>query len=155
MMNESEQLIEIYKLHAELADKVSQRREGANRLYVSLLVGLAVFLAALIRFSVDGELSFVDGPVRLILCTAGAIGALLSVSWYVVIRSYRQLNSGKFSALHELEGKLAYPFFKREWDLLAEGKQISRYWKLTNVETGLPAIFFLLFFGLMIYCLLQ
>ena len=154
-MNESEQLFGIYKLHAELADKVSQRREGANRLYVSILVGLAVFLAALIRFGVEGQLGFVHGPVRLILCAAGAIGALLSVSWYVVIRSYRQLNSGKFEALHELEGKLAYPFYKREWELLGEGKQISRYWKLTNVETGLPVIFFLLFFGLMIYCLLQ
>ena len=154
-MQESEQLFEIYKLHAELADKVSQRREGANRLYVSLLVGLAVFLAALSRFGVDGELSFVDGPLRLILCAAGAIGALLSVSWYVIIRSYRKLNSGKFKALHELESKLAYPFFDREWDLLTEGKRIRRYWKLTNVETGLPAIFFLLFFGLMVYCLLQ
>ena len=25
-------LLEIYKLHSELADRVSQRREGANRL---------------------------------------------------------------------------------------------------------------------------
>ena len=25
------ELLEIYKLHAELADRVSQRREGANR----------------------------------------------------------------------------------------------------------------------------
>ena len=41
---EQDQLLEIYKLHAELADRVSQRREGANRLYVSLHVGLVVFL---------------------------------------------------------------------------------------------------------------
>ena len=27
------EMLEIYKLHAELADRVSQRREGANRLY--------------------------------------------------------------------------------------------------------------------------
>ena len=47
-MSESEQdrLLEIYKLHAGLADRVSQRREGANRLYVSLNVGLVIFLAA-------------------------------------------------------------------------------------------------------------
>lgn len=149
MMNESEQLLEIYKLHAHLADRVSQRREGANRLYVSLLVGLAVFVAALLRFSGGGA------SIRVLLCAAGGIGALLAVSWYVVIRSYRQLNSGKFKALHELEGKLPYPFYKREWDLLAKGKDISRYWKLTNVETGLPVIFFLLFFGLMVFSIFQ
>ena len=135
---ERKELLEIYKLHAGLADRVSQRREGANRLYVSLLVGLVVFLAALLRFGVG------DGHERIILFSAGAIGALLSVSWYVVIRSYRQLNTGKFLALHELEEKLAYPFFTREWNLLAEGRDRNRYWKLTIVEIGLPIIFFLL-----------
>ena len=143
------ELLEIYKLHSELADRVSQRREGTNRLYVSLLSGLAVFLAVLIRFGIG------DTPLRIVLCFAGLIGALLAVSWYVVIRSYRQLNTGKFKALHELEAKLAYPFFKREWELLAEGKDMKSYWKLTTVEVGLPCIFFLLFCGLAIFSLLQ
>lgn len=142
------ELLEIYRLHADLADKVSQRREDANRLYVSLLVGLGVFVAALLRFG-NG-----DGYDQPILVSAGVIGALLSVSWYVVIRSYRQLNAGKFLALHELEEKLAYPFFKREWDLLAEGKNRNRYWKLTNVETSLPIIFFALSCSLVIFSLL-
>ena len=33
-MKDSEQneLLELYKLHTELADRVSQRREGANRM---------------------------------------------------------------------------------------------------------------------------
>ena len=69
---------------------------------------------------------------------------LLSASWYIVIRSYRQLNSGKFLALQDLESHLSYPFFTKEWDLLGQGKKPSRYWKLTVVETGLPWIFFLL-----------
>ena len=139
------ELLEIYKLHSELADRVSQRREGANRLYVSLLVGLMVFLGALLRFGAG------DIPARILLLAGGGVGSVLCISWYVVIRSYRQLNSGKFKALHELEERLAYPFFKREWELLAEGKEISRYWKLTTVEVGLPSIFFLLFFGLAAY----
>ena len=143
------ELLEIYKLHAELADRVSQRREGANRIYVSLLVGLVVFLGALMRFGI-GEI-----PMNLVLCSLGGFGALLSLSWYVIIRSYRQLNSGKFLALHELEKKLAYPFFKREWDLLDKGKKISRYWKLTVVEVTLPFIFFALFVGLIVYALVQ
>ena len=117
-------LLEIYKLHAELADRVSQRREGANRLYVSLLVGLMVFLAALLRYGTG------DLPAKIVLSGIGIIGALLSGSWYGIIRSHRQLNSGKFKTLHELEKKLAYPFFTREWDLLAEGLDRRRYWKL-------------------------
>ncbi len=126
-------LLEIYKLHAELADRVSQRREGANRLHVSLLSGFLVFLAALLRFG-SGEI-----PTSILLLFAGIIGMSISGSWYVVIRSYRQLNRGKFDALYEMEQKLDYPFFKREWELL------KVYWKLTIVETILPSIFFLLF----------
>ena len=139
-MNETKrnELLEIYKLHAELADRVSQRREGANRLYVSLLLGLVALLAALLRFGA-GDLS-----PRIVLLAAGIVGALLSASWYVVIRSYRQLNTGKFLALHELEQKIAYPFFEREWELLGKGADRRRYWRLTIVETFLPIAFFAL-----------
>ena len=84
------ELLEIYKLHAELADRVSQRREGANRLYVSLLAGLAAFLAVLIRFGVG------DVPVQVVLVSVGVVGTALSASWYVVLRSYRQLNTASF-----------------------------------------------------------
>ena len=70
---------------------------------------------------------------------------LLASAWYVVIRSYRQLNSGKFDTLQELEKQLEYPFFTREWELLLEGKERKKYWKLTVVETFVPRIFFGLF----------
>lgn len=143
-MKDSEQneLLELYKLHAELADRVSQRREGANRMYVSLVLGLAVFLAAMFRFG-SGVV-----PVEAVLFVTSIIGVLLTMSWYIVIRSYRQLNSGKFLALHEMEKQLAYPFFTREWELLGEGQDAGRYWKLTIVEVGLPCIFLALFVGL-------
>ena len=139
--------LEIYKLHAELADRVSQRREGANRLYVSLLVGLMVSLAALARFGLS------DTPERYVLATVGVIGVLLAISWFSVIRSYKQLNSEKFRVLHELEQQLVFQFFKREWDPKSDGKKSNRYWKLTNVESALPVIFGLLFVGLVSYAL--
>ena len=135
-------LLEIYKLHSELADRVSQRREGANRLYVSVLAGMVTFLAVAMRLG-TGNL-----PSDVMLGVAGSFGALLSLSWFVVLRSYRQLNSAKFRALHELETKLAYPFFTTEWRFLDEGRNRNRYWKLTVVETGLPWIFFALFIAL-------
>lgn len=148
-MDENRQeLLEIYKLHAELADKVSQRREGANRLYVSLLTGLLILLAAFLKYG-TGMI-----PVWLVLMAVGVIGILLSASWFIVIRSYRQLNSGKYDALQELEEKLAYPFFKREWELLKEGKDKSRYWKLTIVETFLPISFFVISLILIIIALI-
>ena len=138
---ERSELLEIYRLHADLADRVSQRREGANRLYVSLSLALVLFLAALFRFG------FGDVPGSLVVTVVGAVGIALSASWFLVIRSYRQLNTGKLKALHELEERLGYPFFKREWELLGEGKDRTRYFRLTQAEAVLPWIFSLLFFG--------
>ena len=101
-----QELLELYKLHAELADKVSQRREGANRLFVSLLTGTLIFLAALLRYGAETI------PVGAVVIAIGVFGFFLAAAWFVIIRSYRQLNSGKFKALHELEEKLAYPFLR-------------------------------------------
>ena len=144
-MNDPEdgELLAIYRLHAELADRVSQRREGANRLYVSLLLALVVFLAALLR------LGFGDLPSSAVLVVVGATGVALSASWFLTIRSYRQLNTGKLKVLHEIEERLAYPFYKREWELLGEGKDQSRYLRLTQAEAVLPCIYLLLFLGLL------
>ncbi len=138
------ELLELYKLHAELADGVSQRREGANRLFVSLLTGTLIFFAALLRYGAETI------PVGAFVIVIGVFGIFLAAAWFVIIRSYRQLNSGKFKALHELEEKLAYPFFTREWKLLEEGKSRSRYWKLSVVETTLPIVFAILYLALII-----
>ena len=135
---DADRLLELYKLHADLADRVSQRREGANRLYVSVLAGMVAFLTVSIRIGVEGLLS------DLVLVLTGIFGAVLSVSWCVVIRSYRQLNSGKFAVLQELEKRLAYPFFTKE----SEKLKTKGYRRLTVVETALPAIFFALFVGI-------
>ena len=135
------ELLEIYRLHAELADRVSQRREGANRLYVTLLAALVVFLAALLRFTP------VSVPGTVVVVVACVTGAVLSASWWLVIRSYRQLNTGKLKALHELEERLAYAFFAREWELLGKGKDRARYWPLTKAEAVLPWMFFVGFCG--------
>jgi len=137
MNAERSELLEIYRLHAELADRVSLRREGANRLYVSLLVALVVFLSALLRLT--------PGGLPAVPVAACLMGAVLSVSWLLVIRSYRQLNTGKLKALHELESRLGYAFYTREWELLGEGRNRTRYWRLTKAEALLPWTFFLAF----------
>lgn len=99
-------------------------------------MALVVFVTALIRFSPGGLLGNV---VAIVACV---IGAALSV-----IRSYRQLNAGKLMVLRELEERLAYGFFTREWELLGEGADRARYWRLTEVEALLPWMFFLVFCG--------
>lgn len=129
--------MEIYKLHVEMADRVSQRREGANRLFVTLLSAMMLLMVAVLRFGSGLDVI----PVEIAVFTLMVTVLFLSASWFIVIRSYRQLNTGKFETLHELEEKLSFAFYKLEWQRLGEGKGSSRYWKLTVVETFLPIVF--------------
>ena len=100
----------------------------------------------------DGRASTGRTPrEELIVLAIGLFGILLSASWFVVIRPYRQLNSAKTRVLHDLETKLAYPFFTLEWDPESAGRKSNQYWRLTLVEQTLPIIFLLQFFGLIIY----
>lgn len=91
-MDEKQELLEIYKLHAELADSVSRQRGTANRFYMLVLSGLAVLFSAFLQRK-NGV------PLGWLMVGFGLFGMLLASAWYIVIRSYRQLNSGKFNAI--------------------------------------------------------
>ena len=148
-MDDKQELLEIYKLHAQLADSVSKQRATANRFYILVLSGLAVLFSTFLQRK-NGV------PFGWVMVGFGAFGMLLASAWFVVIRSYCQLNSGKFQVLLALEEKLAYPFFKHEWELLGEGKDSKSYRKLTGVETFVPIIFGICFAALLVIgiCLL-
>ncbi len=145
-MDRKHELLEIYKLHAELADSISRQRGTANRFYMLVLSGLSVLFSALLQRR-NGV------PLGWLMIGFGLLGTLLAAAWYIIIRSYRQLNSGKFGkfkVLQELEEKLAYPFFTREWELLKEGTDRKTYSELTIVETFVPIIFCVCFVGLLL-----
>ena len=148
-MDDKQELLEIYKLHAELADSVSKQRATANRFYILVYSGLVVLFSTFLQRK-NGV------PLGWFMIGFGALGMLLALAWYSVIRSYCQLNSGKFQVLLALEEKLAYPFFKHEWELLGEGKDSKSYRKLTGVEPFVPIIFGICFAALLVIgiCLL-
>ena len=83
-----------------------------NRTYVGALIGMILFLGAL--------LTLADSHAHggLVFCVIGVLGALLAVSRVLVIQSYKQLNDGKFEALLELDKQPSYRFFEREWHFL-------------------------------------
>ena len=150
-MNEKQQeLLEIYKLHAQLADSVTKQRATANRFYVLIFSGLVVLFSAFLQRK-NGV------PLGWLMIGFGLFGMLLAWAWFIALRSYCHLNSGKFQVLLALEEKLAYPFFKREWELLGEGKDSKNYRKQTVAESRVPMIFgicfvLLLLIGICLLC---
>ncbi len=102
-METQQELLEIYKLHVEMADRVSQRRLQTNRFYIALLSGLFAFVTLLF----NKDLLVWHG--KIILLVFSILGMILCLIWLINIHSYKQLNSGKFKAIHGLEQQLRYP----------------------------------------------
>ena len=141
-MDDKDRLLEIYKLHADLIDRVSQRRATANQLHTGILVGLVALLGLMFRVNPDADIS-------IYLMVAGLFGVAVCVAWLFTIKSYRQLNTIKFAAMDKLEPMLPFQFFAEEW------RKEKEYHRLTIVETLLPYVFGLLFLAFAIYGLVS
>jgi len=70
---------------------------------------------------------------------------VLCYGWWRIVRSYRQLSSGKHAVILELETFLPAAPDAAEWVALGEGLDPSRYLPLTRVENWVPRLFALLY----------
>ena len=129
-------VFEQYKLCVEMADRVSARRNLANTFFLTLHSGLVAFLGAWLSQSQHGRLS-------VLLLLAGLLVLLaLCATWWFTLRSYRQLNEGKFLVIGALEERLpARAFHRAEWEALGKGQDWRAYLPLTHVERWIPVIF--------------
>ena len=127
-------LLEQYKLYVESADKISSRRDSANHFYLTLNSGL---------FAISGYLSLLNKQ-SFIFVIIPIIGILISIYWLKTISSYKNLNSGKFRVIHELEKSLPANLFSYEWQIIGKGKT-REYVPITIVEKGIPKIFTLMY----------
>ncbi|MFG2721974.1 hypothetical protein ACGFW5_27345 [Streptomyces sp. NPDC048416] len=129
-------VFEQYKLCVEMADRVSARRNLANTFFVTLHSGLLTFLGVWLTQSHRARLSVV-------LLLAGLLVLLsLCTAWWFTLRSYQQLNTGKFEVIAALEERLpARAFRAAEWQALRGGRDWQVYLPLTHVERWIPAIF--------------
>ena len=141
------QLLEIYKLHAQLASDIGNRLTTTNRFYPTLMSGLlALFFAFLQR----ADILFPEGTnnkeeiIGYSIIAVGYFGTMLSLIWFISIRYYYRMISKKYDVLLELEAKLEFPFFEKEWG----GTKSAPYRRLSFFETFIPYAFALVFVGL-------
>ncbi len=127
-------VLEQYKLYVEMADRVSARRALANALFVAVNTGVFTLLAAFLRDPPRGPVWLLVFPLVVL------VGQ--SLAWFWLLRSYRQLNSGKYAVVGALEELLPVsPYWRAEWQALGRGQDKSRYWPLTHLEQWLPLLF--------------
>lgn len=138
----SKYLLEIYKTYVETSQKTSDRRSQISQFFVTLNTFILGGLGAIVlNFKFENELKFL--VLGVILIMPGIIGALLSQFWIMQIKSYSQLNNGKFKVIHELENLLPVGIrpFEKEWEILKQGKSKEVYHSITNIESYTPMLF--------------
>lgn len=127
-------LLEQYKIYVEMADRISARRSLTNTFFLTLNSAV---------FTIFGVL-WKDRPVGSPWWLAFPLIALLGqcVAWYWLLRSYRQLNSAKYTVIGAIEAKLPIsPYWSAEWTALREGRDPRRYLPLTHLEQWVPVLF--------------
>ena len=123
-------LLEQYKLYVLSAENVSARRVTSNQYLLTLnaaLIGLYGLQSA----------SFGQGYWTLLI---PAMGVLVSMVWFQIIKSHANLNSVKFQLIHEIELHLPAVLYQHEWQLADQGRG-KTYRAVTAIERWIPILF--------------
>ena len=97
---------------------------------------LALTLVVLIAKEVQASPLVATGVVVISLAAI-----MLCVVWKTLVRSYAQLNRGKFTVIDCLENRLPAALFRAEWAVLGKGKDLKRYSPFTRTEAVVSNIF--------------
>jgi len=138
------QLLEIYKLYVEMADRISQRRQTGNSFFLS--INTAVIGA--VGYVGFGEAGKVDAVFYTFIAIAGLVLCFL---WFALILSYKSMNTHKFTVIHEIEQFLPFAPYDREWEIAKKGEDWATHIPFTYIEMLVPLVFLLLHLFVLIY----
>jgi hypothetical protein len=137
------QELELYKLAVEMADRVSARRALANTFFLTLNSALLAVIGLVPPADSVRALAAGSGDrFGLVLLTVA--GLLLSLTWWTLLRSYRQLNQAKFMVINAMEERLPAALFSDEWRFLQaqrSRRRWHRYVELGQAERVVPLIY--------------
>lgn len=129
-------LFEQYKLYVDSAHKVSESRVSASN-YLLTVNSLLLTVFGFVIVQVSGR--------WLVVITVA--GLLVSLAWYSMVRSYKDLNGAKFKVIHELEQELPAALFAYEWQQCDHGRG-KAYRPITHIERWIPCVFAAMYLAL-------
>lgn len=129
-----EKLFEQYKMMVQSSENLVARRQGVNTFF---LTANGAFITAI------GVLLKTSGMVQLKSIGVAAIaltGLILSIAWLTLLRSFGQLNTGKFAVINRLEKLLPASIYAAEWEALDRGQNPKIYKSFTERESWTPKV---------------
>jgi hypothetical protein len=119
--NYKEHLFEQYKIFVDGIEKTSDRRQHTNDYFLAINTALISLIGLSFQIKIFDTSPWLKSLIAL-------IGLVNCVIFWYLIRSYKQLNTGKFTVIHEVEKLLPLALYKYEWEVLGKGKDKSKYY---------------------------
>ena len=153
------------KLFYDSAEKVTDRRNAANRWNYSICIAILGAISVIISWSLGKSTFLVTGIVGVVLLAGMA--ALYCTLWVGQIRDFKELNNAKFAIINQMarfvsfgdgsnECLVSYKPFEKEWDALTKAKVAEEVksidivaLKSSNIEYLIPKAFRMLFILIM------
>jgi len=133
--------VDLYKLMVDSSERLVSRRQGVNTFFLTINGGILT-AASLVVNSQPGVRAAAIGVVVL-----GVTGAIFALAWRSLIRSFGQLNKGKFAVINRIEEILPVAVYLAEWKALEEGRSKKTYRTFTSRELWVPWTFFMIYTG--------
>lgn len=144
--NYKEHLFEQYRLYVESIEKTSDRRQQANNYFITINTALISFIGLSFQFNIFENLVWIKSILAL-------VGLIICIIFWYLIKSYKQLNTGKFTVIHEIEKYLPLALYRYEWEILGEGKDNKKYYPFSHIELLIPWVFGTIYVLLGVYFL--
>ena len=137
-------ILEIYRLAVDMADKVSFRRSAMNRFYLTLVS--ALFAVLFVFFQQNGRESTLPWA-PFYIWSFGLLVLIIALCylWILQIQSYKKLNQAKFKVIAEMEKQLPIAIYAEEEKIYKKDKRID----FSDIEIWVPRIFIGVCFVLM------
>lgn len=140
VVDQLDTLLEQYKLYVEMADRVSARRLQANTFFLTLNTAVLALMGAVLQSGTNMDKQYLLFPFLALV--------IQCLTWFWIIRAYRQLNTIKWAVVGFLEQRLpARPYSDAEWEAVGRGTDPSLYWPLTRIEAIVPILFAMTYIG--------
>ena len=127
-------LLTQYQLYIEGMEKISDRRQNANNYFITVNTVLISLLGVFFQTKIFENIGWIKSLVAL-------VGVIICIIFWFLLRSYKQLNTGKFKVIHKIEQKLPVALYDYEWKILGEGKNKKLYFPFSHIEMVIPWVF--------------
>ena len=126
------QALDLYKIMVGSSESLVTRRQAVNTFFLTIN---GVLLTGYGLVAQNAGLNRTSGVAILVLAVAGIV---LCGAWGSLIKSFGQLNRGKFKVINEIERYLSASIYSAEWEALGRGEDPKVYRSFTSREIWVP-----------------